>query len=88
MTYFQLCSENYHWWWRSFFTGAAIAPYVFLNAVFYYVTKFRGTNLTTKVLYFGYSGLLAFLVGILGGTIGFFASYWFVRKAYGSIKVD
>ncbi|EEB05293.1 EMP70 family protein [Schizosaccharomyces japonicus yFS275] len=22
--YFQLCSENYHWWWRSFFTSALL----------------------------------------------------------------
>merc|ERR1719215_2551967 len=30
LTYFQLTSEDYHWWWRSFFASAASAVYVFL----------------------------------------------------------
>jgi transmembrane 9 superfamily protein 2/4 len=29
-TYFQLCSEDYHWWWRSFCNGGSSAIYVFL----------------------------------------------------------
>lgn len=88
MTYFQLCAENYHWWWRSFFTGGAIAFYVLLNSMVYWITKLSLAGLTANVLYGGYSLLLAFLCFILAGTIGFFASYWFVRKAYASIKVD
>lgn len=29
MCYFQLCSEDYHWWWRSFLTSGASALYMF-----------------------------------------------------------
>ena len=29
MCYFQLCSENYHWWWRAFLTSGCCSVYVF-----------------------------------------------------------
>jgi transmembrane 9 superfamily protein 2/4 len=28
--YFQLCAEDYNWWWRSFLTSGSTAGYVFL----------------------------------------------------------
>ena len=31
--------QDYHWWWRSFFTSGSCSIYVFLYAVFYFVTK-------------------------------------------------
>ena len=39
MVYFQLCAEDYHWWWRSFFVSGGSAFYVFLYSVFYFYTK-------------------------------------------------
>merc|ERR1712057_97234 len=33
LTYFQLTSEDYHWWWRSFFTSGASAAYVFMYSI-------------------------------------------------------
>jgi len=39
MVYFQLCAENYHWWWRSFFVSGGSAVYVFAYSVFYFYTK-------------------------------------------------
>jgi transmembrane 9 superfamily protein 2/4 len=30
LVYFQLCSENYHWWWRSFLASGGAALYLFL----------------------------------------------------------
>ena len=41
MTYFQLCSEDYHWWWRSFVASGGCAFYVFFYSIFYYVTEVR-----------------------------------------------
>ena len=29
MTYFALCSEDYHWWWRAFNTSGCSALYLF-----------------------------------------------------------
>ncbi|CAK8691166.1 unnamed protein product [Clavelina lepadiformis] len=39
MVYFQLCAEDYHWWWRSFIVSGGAAIYVFLYALFYFHTQ-------------------------------------------------
>jgi transmembrane 9 superfamily protein 2/4 len=106
MTYYLLCSEDYHWHWRAFLAAGASSIYVFLNACGYLVTKLQLATWTGGVLYLGYSALISFLFFILTGksllqievyerqligdlgTIGFFASWAFVHKIYGSIKID
>ncbi|KAI9793768.1 MAG: hypothetical protein M1833_000660 [Piccolia ochrophora] len=88
MVYFLLCSENYHWQWRAFFTAGASAGYVFLNALLYWVTKVSLGGLVGNLLYLGYSAVISALFFVLTGTIGFFASWAFVHKIYGSIKID
>ncbi|KAI5797600.1 hypothetical protein EDC01DRAFT_704540 [Geopyxis carbonaria] len=88
MIYFLLCSENYHWQWRAFFTSGACALYIFLNAIFYWISKLSLGGLTSNVLYLGYSALIGFLCFILTGTIGFFSTWMFVRRIYASIKID
>ncbi|KAJ3579649.1 hypothetical protein NPX13_g919 [Xylaria arbuscula] len=88
MVYFLLCAENYHWQWRAFLAAGMSAGYIFVNALIYLVSKLSLGGLSGTVLYIGYSALLSFLFFILSGSIGFFASWWFVRKIYGSIKID
>lgn len=44
MCYFQLCSEDYHWWWRSFLTASSSAFYMFLYSILYYATKLEITG--------------------------------------------
>merc|ERR1719327_1226505 len=34
ITYFQLTSENYHWWWRAFFVSGSAGVYVFCYSIF------------------------------------------------------
>ncbi|KAH7031647.1 uncharacterized protein B0I36DRAFT_242980 [Microdochium trichocladiopsis] len=88
MVYFLLCSENYHWQWRSFLAAGMSAGYIFANALIYLVSKLSLGGLSGTVLYVGYSALLSFLFFILTGSIGFFSSWWFVQKIYKSIKID
>ncbi|EMR09377.1 hypothetical protein PNEG_02325 [Pneumocystis murina B123] len=88
MIYMQLCSEDYHWWWRSFFIGGSPSFYVFINFLLFWFSRIRLSSFASHILYLGYSFLLTFLFFILTGTIGFFSSYFFVRKIYNSIKID
>ncbi|KAI1426402.1 Nonaspanin [Xylaria sp. FL1777] len=88
MVYFLLCAENYHWQWRAFLAAGMSAGYIFVNALIYLVSKLSLGGLSGTVLYIGYSALISFLFFILTGSIGFFSSWWFVRKIYGSIKID
>merc|ERR1712151_379586 len=39
LTYFQLTSENYHWWWRSFFSSGSSGIYVFAYSILYFFTR-------------------------------------------------
>ncbi|OAL52077.1 hypothetical protein IQ07DRAFT_402497 [Pyrenochaeta sp. DS3sAY3a] len=88
MIYFLLCTENYHWQWRSFFTAGASAAYVFASCLLYWIRGLSFLNWTSGVVFLGYSLLLSVLFFVLTGTIGFFASWLFVLKIYRSIKVD
>lgn len=88
MCYFQLCSEDYHWWWRSYLTAGASAFYMFLYSIFYFFTKLEIQKFVSALLYFGYTLIMAFAFFVLTGTIGFYACLLFVRKIYSQIKVD
>ncbi|KAL8775565.1 MAG: hypothetical protein Q9209_000061 [Squamulea sp. 1 TL-2023] len=88
LVYFLLCSENYHWQWRSFNAAGASAGYVLAYALLYWIRQLSFGSFTSVLLYLGYSLLLSFLFFILTGTIGFFASWAFVQRIYSSIKID
>jgi len=88
MCYFQLCSEDYHWWWRSYMTAGASALYMFFYAIFYFFTKMEIQKFVSGLMYFGYSFIMAFAFFLLTGTVGFYACYFFVRKIYSAVKVD
>jgi len=87
-TYFQLCYEDYHWWWRSFCTSGFSAIYLFLYSIMYYYTKMRIDHFVSSALYFGYMALISLGFFVLTGTIGFSATFFFVHKIYSSVKVD
>ncbi|KAL4865394.1 hypothetical protein BDV12DRAFT_149353 [Aspergillus spectabilis] len=88
LVYFLLCAENYRWHWRAFAGAGMTGVYVFLNALLFWATRVSFGGVTGAVLYVGYSALIGFVVFILTGSIGFFASWAFVKRIYGSIKVD
>jgi transmembrane 9 superfamily protein 2/4 len=88
LCYFQLCTEDYRWWWRSFFTSGSSALYLFLYSAFYFYTKLEITKFTSGLMYFGYMSVLSYGFFVFTGTIGFYSCYLFVRAIYGSVKID
>ncbi|MBA0668792.1 hypothetical protein Goklo_001674 [Gossypium klotzschianum] len=88
LCYFQLCSEDYQWWWRSYLTSGSSALYLFLYAAFYFFTKLEITKLVSGMLYFGYMLIVSYAFFVLTGTIGFYACFWFTRLIYSSVKID
>jgi len=82
MCYFQLCSEDYHWWWRSFLTSGAPAIYMFLYSVFYYFSRLSVIGFASGLLYFGYTFMMCTFFFLLTGSIGYYACLWFVRTIY------
>jgi transmembrane 9 superfamily member 2/4 len=99
LVYFQLCAEvpsrhprsslqDYHWQWRSFFTGGSISIYVLLYSLYHYAHRLTNAGPVALVLFIGYMVIVAYLLFILAGFVAFMASFMFIRKIYGSIKLD
>jgi len=88
LCYFQLCNEDYRWWWRAFLTSGACAGYMLLYAVWYNLTELALSGVVPLMLYFGYMTIISFTFFLITGTIGYFACFWFNVKIYASIKVD
>jgi len=88
MTYFQLCSEDYHWWWRAYLTSGASALYFVLYSIFYFFTKLAITKVIPILMYFAYTMIFASFFFVLTGSIGFYSALLFVTVIYESVKVD
>ncbi|CAH8436232.1 unnamed protein product [Schistosoma bovis] len=88
MCYFQLCGEDYRWWWRSLYTGAGTSFYLFVYSIHYFVTRLEFQDAVSAFLYFGYTAIILWLNFLFTSSIGFYACFWFVRKIYGVVKVD
>jgi transmembrane 9 superfamily protein 2/4 len=88
LAYFHLCAEDYHWWWRSFFTSAASGMYLMWYCIVFYVRRMEVDGFINFCLYFGYTLIGVMVFALVTGTIGFFGTFWFVRKIYSVVKVD
>ena len=86
--YFQLCAEDYRWWWRSFLSAGSTAFYVFAYSCVWFQLLDPSKLFITYLLYFGYMGLISFAIFCVCGTIGFLSCFWFTTKIFASIKVD
>ena len=54
----------------------------------YYFFNLRIVRLSSIIVYFGTMTLLSSLVFLVSGTMGFLATYLFLRKIYSMIKLD
>jgi len=88
MVYFQLCGEDYNWWWRSFIVSGGCAVYVAVYSVYYFCTKLQIDEFVPTLLYFSYTAIIVFTFWLLTGTVGFYSAYTFIRKIYGAVKID
>jgi len=88
MVYFQLCGEDYNWWWRSFAVSGGSAVYVAAYSLFYFCTKLEIDEFVPTLLYFSYTIIMVATFWLLTGTIGFYAAYFFIRKIYAAVKID
>jgi transmembrane 9 superfamily protein 2/4 len=88
MVYFQLCYEDYNWWWRSFLMSASSGVHLFLYSAYYFATALSIQQMSSTILYFGYMLMCSIFFGIAAGTIGFLSAFFFVRYIYGHIRID
>ncbi len=68
--HFHLHSEDYRWWWRSFFSSGTTSFYVFLYCTSYFVRNTTITGALSYILYFGYTFIAVFLFFLMTGEEG------------------
>lgn len=88
ITYFQLCNENYKWWWRSFLMGGSCAFYLFLYSIFYFLTRIQSRTVLLALLYLEYMSIISWFLFLITGSVGLLGSTLFIRKIYSQIKVN
>uniref|UniRef100_A0A7S3JWC0 Transmembrane 9 superfamily member n=1 Tax=Aureoumbra lagunensis TaxID=44058 RepID=A0A7S3JWC0_9STRA len=89
LCYFQLCNEDYRWWWRSVTNSGACALYVYVYAIWYYLFELNmASGLVPTLLYFGYMSLISLVFFLITGNIGLQVCSNFIFRIYASIKVD
>jgi len=88
LCYYQLCSENHRWWWFAFVTSGSAAAYMFFYSFFWFNSLEASKMLITYMLYFGYMFLICIAMFLVLGSVGMLTSFWFIRKIFGTIKVD
>ena len=88
LCYYQLCAENHRWWWFTFLSSGSVAGYTFIYSAFWFKSLEASRMLITYLLYFGYMFLISSALFLVSGSVGALVSLWFVRKIFGTIKVD
>merc|ERR1712146_282251 len=53
LCYFQLCNEDYHWWWRSFLNSGAAGLYLLGYSFVYFYTQLDMVGFVPCLVYFG-----------------------------------
>lgn len=87
--YLLLNSGDHRWQWNSFAIGGAMAQYVLMYSVFYYMKHlYLQYDFVLALLYFAYSFLIYLLILLSLGGIGVTTGYFFVKKIYTVKKVD
>jgi transmembrane 9 superfamily protein 2/4 len=88
MVYFQLCAEDYQWWWRSFFTSGSCAFYMWCYSCFYFMTKLTMALFVSGVVYFVYMWMICLGFFLVTGLVGYASSFYFIHTIYSALKVD
>jgi len=91
LTYVQLCSEDYRWWWRSFWSSGSVAIYCFIYAIGYLIFDLDHLSqggLPSLAMYMGYMTIVVFAVYVSTGTVGFLSSFLFNYMIFSSVKMD
>lgn len=88
LCYYQLCAENHRWWWNAFLTSGSTAFYIFGYSIVWFRQLEASKLAITYMLYFGYMALISLGLFLVCGMVGSLSCLLFVRKIFGSIKVD
>lgn len=81
--YHSLSIGNWKWQWYSFLSGFAVGLYTFLYT--FYLSKFNFGDRASLVIFLLQNFTISILLGLIGGSVAFGASYIFVKNLYSGI---
>jgi len=87
-TYFLLNAEDYRWQWTAFLSAGSTAGYVYFYSFYYFFFKTKMYGFFQTSFYFGYMAMFSLGLGLMCGTMGYLGTSLFVRKIYGTVKID
>ncbi|CAB4037552.1 transmembrane 9 superfamily member 1-like, partial [Paramuricea clavata] len=88
LTYFQLSSEDYRWWWRSVFSSGSTGIFVFFYSMFYFVKRSSMSGAVQTTQFIGWTILICYIFFLMLGTVAFFVSLRFIKYIYVNLKND
>ncbi|XP_046864123.1 transmembrane 9 superfamily member 1-like [Xenia sp. Carnegie-2017] len=88
LTYFQLSSEDYRWWWRSVFSSGSTGLFVFFYSMFYFMKRSSMSGAVQTTQFLGWTILICYIFFLMLGTVSFFVSLHFIKYIYVNLKND
>ena len=88
MCYFQLCSEDYRWWWKAFLVPAAVGIYVLVYSLGWLISQMDDVIFSALILYTINALLFSATAALIAGAIGFYGTFAFILLIYNAVKVD
>jgi len=88
LTYFQLSMEDYRWWWISFVWGGSTGFYILGYSVYFWVYRSKMSGFLQASFFFGYQLFICYFFFLMLGSVGFLASFAFVKRIYKNLHMD
>ncbi|KAG5473824.1 hypothetical protein LSCM1_04455 [Leishmania martiniquensis] len=86
--YYVLCYENHRWWWIAYLVPGGAGLHMLCISLVFFASHVSVGSFASAVVFFAYMGMVSYMYGMAAGAVGVIASIVFVRKIYGSIKID
>ncbi len=88
LIYMLLAQEDYRWWWSSLLTGGSTGIIIYVYSFLFFFSRTAMSGVLQTTFFFGYMGLVSYAAFLMLGTVGYYASYYFIKYVYSSIKND
>ena len=69
-------------------TGGSISVYVYLYSIYYFIARTKMYGMFQTTFYFGYTAVICFGLFMMCGAVGLLSASTFVRRIYGTVKID
>lgn len=83
----QLNKEDYHWWWKSYFISGSSVIY-FIALTIYYFFTLNIVRFSSILIYFSTMALIASILFLICGSVGFICTFYYIKMIYSRIKID